>query len=119
MTVQLKPDAPQDRAAHRPRLERHLKWLYWVGAAGLAPWVAYLYLFQIRSGPAHHIRLMVTGLILAIVAGLLLTAWTYRRGIPQAVMAASFTATATFNSVRFRLITRAGALTGPGPSLCS
>ena len=51
---------------------------------------------------------MVTGLILAIIGGLLLTAWTYRRGLPQAVMAASFTATATFNSVRFRLITRAG-----------
>ncbi len=108
MTVQLKPHPPQDRATRLPWLERHLKWLFWVCAAGLAPWVAYLYLFQIPSGPAHQIHLMTVGLILAIIAGLLLTAWTYRRAMSLAVMAASYTATAVFMSVRFRLITGAG-----------
>ena len=95
-------------AGRRPWLERHLKWLYWVCAAGLAPWVAYLYLFQIPSGPAHQIHLMTADLILAIIAGLLLTAWTYHRRWSLAVMAASSTATAMFMSVRFRLITGAG-----------
>jgi uncharacterized membrane protein YoaK (UPF0700 family) len=108
MTVQLKPHAPQDQAARLPWLERHLKWLYWICAAGLAPWVAYLYLFQIPSGPAHQIHLMTVGLILVVIAGLLLTAWTYRQRLPRSVMAASYTATAVFMSVRFRLITGAG-----------
>jgi hypothetical protein len=108
MTAQLTPHASQDRAGRLPWLERHLKWLFWVCAAGLAPWVAYLYLFQIPSGPAHNIHLMTAGLILAIIAGLLLTAWTYRRRLSLSVMAASYTATAVFTSVRFRLITQAG-----------
>lgn len=116
MTVQLKPHAPQDRVAHLPWLERHLTWVFWVCAAGLAPRVAHLYLFQIPSGPAHQIHLMTVGLILAIIVGLLLTAWTYRQSSSLSVMAASFTATAVFTSVRFRLITGAGARTGWGRS---
>ncbi len=108
MTVQLKPHAPANHASRRPWLEPHLKWLYWVCAAGLAPWVAYLYLFQIPSGAANQIHLMTAGLILAIIAGLLLTAWTYHQRVPRSVMAASYTATAVFMSVRFRLITGAG-----------
>ena len=108
MTVQLKPEAPDDRAGRISWLDRHLKWLFWVCAAGLAPWVIYLYLTQVPSGLAHQIHLLAVGLILALIAGLLLTAWTYRQGSSLSVMAASFTATTVFMTVRFRLITRAG-----------
>ena len=108
MTMQLTPNASGNRASRRRWLERHLKWLYWACAAGLTPWIIYLYLTQVPSGPAHQIHLMSIGLILAMIAGLLLTAWTYRQGSSMAVIAASFTATTVFMTVRFRLITKAG-----------
>ena len=71
-----------------PWVEQHLKWLYWACAAGLTPWVVYLYLSQAPRAQAHQIRLLAVGLILALIAGLLLTAWMYRRGFSRSVMAA-------------------------------
>ena len=85
-----------------------LKWLYWACAAGLTPWVVYLYLSQAPRAQAHQIRLLAVGLILALIAGLLLTAWMYRRGFSRSVMAASFAATAAFISAWFRTLTQAG-----------
>ena len=50
--------------------ERHLKWLFWACAAGLSPWVVYLYLAQVPRAPAHQIRLpavwMLTDIALMI-----------------------------------------------------
>ena len=84
------------------------RWLYWACAAGLTPWVVYLYLSQAPRAQAHQIRLLAVGLILALIAGLLLTAWMYHRGFFRSVMAASFTATAAFISAWFRTLTQAG-----------
>ena len=89
-------------------MELHLTWLYWACAAGLTPWVVYLYLSQAPRAQAHQIRLLAVGLILALIAGLLLTAWMYHRGFFRSVMAASFTATAAFISAWFRTLTQAG-----------
>jgi hypothetical protein len=91
-----------------PWVERHLNWLFWACAAGLAPWVVYLYLSQAPRAQAHQIRLLAAGLILAMIAGLLLTAWTYSRGFSRSVMAASFAATAAFITAWFRTLTHAG-----------
>jgi len=91
-----------------PWVVRQLKWLYWACAAGLAPWVVYLYLSQVPRAQAHHIRLLAVGLILALIAGLLLTARMYRRGLSRSVMAASFAATAAFIAAWFRALTQTG-----------
>ena len=115
MNDRLGPDvtAPTPAMRHRavmriPWVERHLKWLYWACAAVLAPWVVYLYLTQVPRAQAHQIRLLGVGLILALAGGLLLTAWTYRRGFSRSVIAASFTATAAFICAWFRTLTQAG-----------
>ena len=100
--------ASNDHAGRIPRAERHLKWLFWACAAGLAPWVVYLYLSQVPRAPAHQTHLLVVGLILAMIAGILLTAWTYSRGLPLSVMAASFAATAAFIAAWFRTVTQVG-----------
>jgi hypothetical protein len=102
------PAARHDAVTRMSWVERHLKWLYWACAAGLAPWIVYLYLSQVPRAQAHQIRLLAVGLILAMIAGLLLTAWTYRRGLPRSMMAASFAATAAFISAWFRTLTQAG-----------
>ena len=115
MNDRLGPDvtAPTPAVRHRavmriPWVERHLKWLYWACAAVLAPWVVYLYLTQVPRAQAHQIRLLGVGLILALAGGLLLTAWTYRRGFSRSVIAASSTATAAFICAWFRTLTQAG-----------
>jgi hypothetical protein len=105
--------APEPAARHGAAtriswVERHLKWLYWACAAGLAPWVVYLCLSQVPRAQAHQIRLLAVGLILAMIAGLLLTAWMYSRGFSRSVMAASFAATAAFISAWFRTLTQTG-----------
>jgi phosphoglycerol transferase MdoB-like AlkP superfamily enzyme len=88
--------------------ERHLQWLYWACAVVLTPWVVFLFVTQVPRAEAHKIGPLAAGLILAIIVGLLLTAWTYYRGSPLSVMAASFTATATFISAWFRALTQTG-----------
>jgi hypothetical protein len=108
MGGQIGPGASDDHAGRIRWAERHLKWLFWACAAGLAPWVVYLYLSQVPRAPAHQIRLLAVGLILAMIAGILLTAWTYSRGLPLSVMAASFAATAAFITAWFRTLTQAG-----------
>jgi hypothetical protein len=100
--------ASNDHASRIPRAERHLKWLFWACAAGLAPWGVYLYLSQVPRAPAHQTHLLAVGLILAIIAGILLTAWTYSRGLPLSVTAASFAATAAFIAAWFRTVTQVG-----------
>lgn len=95
-------------------VKRHLEWLFWACAAGLAPWVVYLYLSQVPRAQAHQVRLLAVGLTLAMIAGLLLTAWMYRRGLPRSVMAASFAATAAFIAGWFRALTQAGGLNWAG-----
>jgi hypothetical protein len=85
-----------------------LKWLFWAGAAGLAPWIVYLFFSQVPRAPAHQIRLLAVGLIIAMMLGILLTAWLYAQGLPLSVMAASFAATATFISAWFRTLTQTG-----------
>jgi hypothetical protein len=108
MGGQIRPGASNDHAGRIRWEERHLKWLFWVCAAGLAPWVVYLYLSQVPRAPAHQIHLLAVGLILAMIAGILLTAWTYSRDSSLCVMAASFAATAAFISAWFRTLTQAG-----------
>jgi hypothetical protein len=109
-----RPGPSDDRAPGRLWQERHLKWLFWACAVVLSPWVVFLYFFQVPSGPAHHIHLLAVGLLLAMMSGLLLTAWTCRRGRLRSVMAASFTATVVCISVRFRILTQAGGAHWPG-----
>lgn len=41
------PAARHGAVTRIPWVERHLKWLYWACAAGLAPWVVYLCLSQV------------------------------------------------------------------------
>jgi hypothetical protein len=88
---------------------RFLTWLYWAGAAGLAPWIVYLFLSQVKRAPTHQLHILTVGLILAMMLGLLVTAWLYSRDSWLSVMAASFAATVTFISAWFRILTRAGA----------
>ena len=108
MGRQIEPGASNDHTGRIPWAERHLKWLFWACAAGLAPWVVYLYLSQVPRATAHQIHLLAVGLILAMIAGILLTAWTYSRGSPLSVMAASFAATVAFIAAWFRTVTQAG-----------
>jgi hypothetical protein len=87
-------------------IERNLHWLYWAGAVGLAPWIVYLYFSQVPSAVTHKVHVLAVGLLLALLLGVLVTAWTYRRGHWLAVMVATFTGTATFISAWFRALTR-------------
>ena len=87
-------------------IERNLQWLYWAGAVGLAPWIVYLYFSQVPSAVTHKVHVLAVGLLLALLLGVLVTAWTYRRGHLLAVMVATFTGTATFISAWFRALTR-------------
>lgn len=107
-------DLTRDRGLTRIR---YLTWFYWAGAAGLAPWIVYLFLSQVKRAPTHQARILAVGLILAMVLGLLVTAWLYLRDSWLSVMAASFAATATFISAWFRILTRAGTSTGAGSFL--
>jgi hypothetical protein len=93
---------------------RYLTWLYWAGAAGLAPWIVYLFLSQVKRAPTHQLHILSVGLILAMMLGLLVTAWLYSRDSRLSVMAASFAATVTLISAWFRILTRAGASTWAG-----
>jgi hypothetical protein len=87
-------------------MERYLKWLYWAGAAGLAPWIVYLYLSQVPSAVTHQVHILAVGILAALMLGVLVTARTYWRGSCLSLMAASFTAAATFISAWFRALTR-------------
>ncbi len=89
--------------------ERHLAWLFWACAAVLVPWVVYLYLSQARLARAHQIRPLAVGLFIAMIAAIVATAWTYRRGWVRAVVIASFAATAAFVAAWFRTLTEAGS----------
>jgi hypothetical protein len=93
---------------------RYLTWLYWAGAVGLAPWIVYLFLSQVKRAPTHQLHILTVGLILAMMLGLLVTAWLYSRDSRLSAMAASFAATVTFISAWFRILTRAGASTWAG-----
>jgi hypothetical protein len=106
MRGQIRLDASNDHTDRAPWEERYLKWLFWAGAAGLAPWIVYLYFSQIRRAPVHHVRLLAVGLVLAIVLGVLLTAWMYWKGFTLTVIAASFAATTGFVSAWFRILTQ-------------
>jgi hypothetical protein len=90
------------------RGERIFPWRYWAGAAGLAPWIVYLYLTQKPLAPAHQVHLLAVGLIAAMIAGVLATAWAYWRGSALSTLAASFAATVTFISAWFRIVTETG-----------
>jgi hypothetical protein len=48
-----------------------LKWLFWAGAAGLAPWIVYLFFSQVPPAPADQIRLLAVGLNIAMMLGIL------------------------------------------------
>jgi phosphoglycerol transferase MdoB-like AlkP superfamily enzyme len=106
---------PGGRPGRLAWAERHLTWLYWACAVVLTPWVVFLYMTQVRRAEAHQIGPLAAGLILAMMVGILLTAWTYRRGSPRSVMAASFTAATTFISAWFRALTRTGGTHWAGP----
>jgi hypothetical protein len=90
------------------RRERYFPWLYWAGAAGLAPWIVYLYITQKPRAQAHQVDLLAAGLILAMIAGLLTTARAYGHGSALSALTASGTATVTFISAWFRILTAAG-----------
>jgi hypothetical protein len=87
---------------------RYLKWVYWAAAAGLAPWVVYLYLTQVPRALAHQLRVLVFGIILVTILGALVSAWMYSRRSSLTVMVATYTATTAFISIWFRLLTRGG-----------
>lgn len=93
---------------------RLLTWLYWASAAGLAPWIVVLFLTQVRRGQAHQVHILTVGLVLGMMLGLLATAWLYSRESWLSVMAASFTATVTFISAWFRILTQTGASVSAG-----
>jgi hypothetical protein len=93
---------------------RLLAWLYWASAAGLAPWIVVLFLTQVRRGQAHQVHILAVGLVLAMMLGLLVTAWLYSRDSWLSVMAASFTATVTFISAWFRGLTQTGTSESAG-----
>jgi uncharacterized membrane protein (UPF0136 family) len=101
------------------RAARRLKWVFLICAIGLAPWAASLYTSQIPRGLAHMVRLMAAGLILAVILGLLLTAWLYRRRSAGSAMAGAFTATAVFVAAWFRTYTHTGGVNwaGTAPTL--
>jgi hypothetical protein len=89
-------------------VERHLQWLFWACAAVLTPWVVFLFVTQAPRAEAHQVNPLAVGLVVAMIVGLALTAWTYQLGSPLSVMAASFTAAATFISAWFRALTQVG-----------
>jgi hypothetical protein len=98
--------APPGQPAEPLRWEqRYLKWLYWASAAGLAPWIVYLFFSQVPSAPTHKVHILAIGLILAMMAGIAATACTYWRGSWPAVITASFAGTAAFISAWFRGLT--------------
>jgi hypothetical protein len=87
--------------------QRYLKWLYYVSAGGLAPWIVYLYYAQVRRALTYQVHVLDLGLILAIMAGVLVTARLYARARPAAVLAASFTGTVAFIAAWFRVLSHA------------
>jgi hypothetical protein len=109
MGGQLELDTPDRRTSWIGWVERRLSWLFWACAVILTPWVVLLFLTQAPRAEAHQIRPLAVGLILAMIAGILVTAWAYRRGSPLAVVAASFTAAAAFITAWFRALTQVGA----------
>jgi hypothetical protein len=96
---------------------RYLTWLYWTGAVGLVPWIVYLFLTQVKRAPAHQVHILTLSLVLAMILGLLATAWLSARDSWLAVMAASFAATTTFISTWFGILAQAGASTRAGAFL--
>jgi hypothetical protein len=105
----IRPGAPSGPAGRAPWEQRYLTWLYWAAAAGLVPWIIYLYFSQTPSAVTHKVHVLAVGLLLAMVLGVLMTAWTYRRRWSLAVMVAAFTGTATFITAWFRALTRSAA----------
>jgi hypothetical protein len=108
MGDQLELSPPSGRTGRMAWAERHLSWLYWACAVALSPWVVFLYITQAPRAEAHKTQTTAVGLMLIMIAGTLLTAWTYRRGSPLAVLAASFTAAAVFITAWFRTLTQLG-----------
>jgi FtsH-binding integral membrane protein len=96
MGEQLGLSTPGPLSGRRAWAERHISWLFLACAAGLAPWVVFLFIIQVSRAEAHQVRPLSTGLLLGMIAGILLTAWTYHRGSPLAVVTASFSAAAAF-----------------------
>jgi hypothetical protein len=94
--------------ATRRWVQRNVQWVYWVGAAGLAPWIVALAVTQVPRAPAHDVHVLTLGLLLTVMASLATTAWLYGTGRGLAVMAASFAAAVTFISGWFRALTRTG-----------
>ena len=109
MGDQIELSPPSGRTGRMAWAERHLSWLFWACAALLTPWVVLLFITQVPRAEAHQIRPSAGGLILGMIAGILLTAWTCHRGSPLGVVAASFTAAAAFISAWFRALTQVGA----------
>ena len=102
-----RPAAPGESGQLIRWEQRYLKWLYYVSAAGLAPWIVYLFYSQARRALTHEVHLLSVGLILAMMAGALVTAGLSARRSPPAVLAASFTGTVTFIATWFRTLTHA------------
>jgi hypothetical protein len=65
--------------------------------------------YGFRRGQAHQVHILTVGLVVAMMLGLLTTAWLYSRDSWLSIMAASFTATVTFISAWFRILTQTGA----------
>jgi len=104
---QTRPAAPGETAQVVRWEQRYLRWLYYVSAGGLAPWIVYLYYSQARRALTHQVHVLDLGLILAIMAGVLVTAWLYARVRPAALLAASFTGTVAFIAAWFRVLAHA------------
>ena len=77
-------------------------------------WKPRRFLSQVKRAPTHQLHILTVGLILAMMLGLLVTAWLYSRDSWLSAMAASFAATVTFISAWFRILTQAGASTWAG-----
>ncbi len=97
--------------------ERNVQWIYWVGAAGLAPWIVYLSQTQHGRTLTRQVHVLALGLIVSEIVGTLATAWLFWNGWWLTVTVASFAATVTFTSAWFRLLTKARTTRSDGSSL--
>ncbi|MHB1789126.1 MAG: hypothetical protein ACYCVN_06670 [Acidimicrobiales bacterium] len=97
--------------------ERNVQWIYWVGAAGLAPWIVYLSQTQHGRALTRQVHLLALGLIVSEIVGALATAWLFWNGSWLTVTVASFAATVTFTAAWFRLLTQASTARSSASSL--
>ena len=89
--------------------------LYWLAAAGLAPWTVVLAITQPITGRAHDLALVSVGPVLAMAAGAASTGLLSLLRSPWVVVTGSLTAATAFIVSWFHLLT--GTATAAVPAL--